>query len=122
MQKLLTLLFAILFLNTKALKITPYKTKFPKMTYTKIHDISYRGPIYIARKKPYTFMLFTQINKTVSNLINNYIDTVYAMASLPLSLIIINKFNETGDNINETGDNINETGDNINETGDNIDN
>ena len=69
------------------------------MTYTKIHDISYRGPIYIPRKKPYTFMLFTQINKTLSNLINNYIDTVYAMASLPLSFTFINKFNQTGDNI-----------------------
>ncbi len=91
MKKLLTLLFAVLFLSTKAVKINPLNTKFPKMTYTKIHDISYRGPIYIARKKPYTFMLFTQIN--------NYIDTVYAMASLPLSFTFINKFNKTGDNI-----------------------
>ena len=99
MQKLLTLLFAVLFLSTKAFKIPPYNTKFTKMTYTKIHDISYRGPIYIPRKKPYTFMLFRQINKTLSNLINNYIDTVYAMASLPLSFTFINKFNQTGDNI-----------------------
>lgn len=99
MQKLLTLLFAVLFLNTKALKINPLNTKFPKMTYTKINDISYRGPIYVPRKKPYTFMLFTQINKTLSNFINNYIDTVYEMASLPLSFTFINKFNQTGDNI-----------------------
>ena len=99
MQKLVIFLFVILFLTTKALKINPLNTKFPKMTYTKIHDISYRGPIYVPRKKPYTFMLFTQINKTLSNFINNYIDTVYAMASLPLSFTFINKFNQTGDNI-----------------------
>tara|TARA_B100000902_G_C27320687_1_gene924241 strand:- start:7076 stop:7375 length:300 start_codon:yes stop_codon:yes gene_type:complete len=98
MQKLLKFLFVILFLNSKALKITPCNTKFPKMTYTKIHDISYRGPIYVPRKKPYAFMLFTQINKTLPNLINNYIDEVYAMASLPLSFIIINQFNQTYDN------------------------
>ena len=103
MQKLLTLLFTILFLNTKGLKINPLNTQFPKITYTKIHDISYKQPIYIVRKKPYTFMLFTQINKTLSNLINNlinnYIDEVYAMASLPLSFIIINQFNQTYDNV-----------------------
>ena len=107
MLKLVRLLLVTLFLNSKALKITPCNTKFPKMTYTKIHDISYRKPIYIARKKPYTFMLFEEINKTLSkfiynhihNHINNYIDEVYAMASLPLSLIIINNFNATHDNI-----------------------
>ena len=32
MQKLVTLLFAVLFLNTKALKINPLNTKFPKIT------------------------------------------------------------------------------------------
>ena len=107
MQKLLTFIFVIVILNTKSLKITSYKSNFPKMTYTKIHYISYRRPIYIARKKPYTFMLFEKINKTLSkfiynhihNHINNYIDEVYAMASLPLSLIIINNFNATHDNI-----------------------
>ena len=102
MQKLLTFIFVIVILNTKALKITSYKNNFPKMTYTKIHDISYRTPIYVQQKKPDTFMLFTQINKTLSNLINNlinnYIDQVYAMASLPLSFIIINQFNQTYDN------------------------
>ena len=97
MQKILILLLTISFLYGKnnAFKINPQMSKFPKMTYNKIYDISYKKPIYIYQKKPYTFMLFKQINKIFSTFVNNYIDQVYAMGSLPLSFIIINKLNET---------------------------
>ena len=99
MQKILILLFTISFLYEKnyAFKINPQKSKFPKMTYNKIYDISYRKPIYIYQKKPYTFMLFKQINKIFSTFVNNYIDHVYAIGSFPLSFIIINKLNETNE-------------------------
>ena len=73
MQKLLILLFAILFLNTKALKINPLNTQFPKITYTKIHDISYRGPIYFKRKRPFVVTLIKQLN----NLTNDFINELY---------------------------------------------
>lgn len=101
MAKILNLVFAICFLviNTDGLKVNPNKSNFPKMKYTKIHSISYRKPIYLAKKKPYTFKIVSLINKTVSNVINNYIDEVYAMAYLPLSFIILDNFNKSDDNI-----------------------
>ncbi len=97
MAKTLTLLFTMCFLYGKSNSfiINPQKSKFPKMTYNKIYDISYKRPIYIFQKKSYTFMLFKQVNKILSTFVNNYIDQVYAMGSLPLSFIIINKLNET---------------------------
>ena len=65
------------------------KKPFPKMTYTKIYDISYRGPIRIRKKEPYTFNLIKKIN----NCINNYVDNIYAMASFPLSYNFITLLN-----------------------------
>ena len=102
MAKTLTLLFTMCFLYGKSNSfiINPQKSKFPKMTYNKIYDISYRKSIYISQKKPYILMLFKQINKTLSTFVNDYIDEVYAMGSFPLSFITINKLNETNDNIN----------------------
>ncbi len=100
MQKILSLLFTIclLYQKSNAFTINPQPTKFPKMTYNKIYHISYKKSIF--QKKPYTFILFKQINKILSTFINNYIDQVYAMGSLPLSFIIVNKLNQS----NQTND------------------
>ena len=100
MSKLLTLLLISLFNNTISFKIKPIINKnFPKISYTKIHDISYRSSNYIGRKRPYTFYAIKQLNKTISNYINNcvnnYIDEVYCMASFPLSFVFVRKSNNT---------------------------
>ena len=99
MQRNLVLLICIIIFNSTAFKIKPSVTKFPKISYTKIHDISYRRPLYIRKKRPYILNLFNQINNTISYIfhqhINNYIDEVYAMASLPLSFNFINNYNKT---------------------------
>jgi len=119
MLLIVRLLLISLFIGGKGLRINPSNKKFPKITYTKIHDISYRGPIYVSRKKPYTFMLFAQLDKILSKFVNNYIDHVYSMASLPLSFIIINKLNITNDNNNNNNNNSNYSNymdnDNLNE-------
>lgn len=94
-SKIKILIFIIVSSNTFAFNINPSPKKFPKISYTKIYDISYRKPIYIPRKKPYIFYLVKQINETVYNIINNYIDEVYGMAIFPLSFIIPNKLNKT---------------------------
>ena len=93
------LLFIIVSSNTLAFNINPSPKKFPKISYTKIHDISYRKPIYIPRKRPYIFYLVKQINETVYNIINNYIDEVYGIAIFPLSFTIPNKLNLTNDTL-----------------------
>lgn len=72
MMQILT--FIILSSYSFGFNINPSPKKFPKIYYTKIHDISYRKPIYIPRKRPYIFNLVKQINETVYNIINNYID------------------------------------------------
>ena len=75
-----------------AFQIKPITSKkIPKISYTKIHDISYKSPIYIHRKRPFTFRLF----KEISDAINNYINETYAMASFPLSYNFANRFNKT---------------------------
>lgn len=58
--------------------------------YTKISDISYKRPIYIVKNKPKSLVLL----KKIYNLLNNYIDGVYAMASLPLSFTFTNRLNK----------------------------
>jgi hypothetical protein len=87
--KLLTI---ILLSITTAFQIKPtYSKPFPKISYTNIHDISYYKPIYIRRKRPHTFNIICQLY----NYINNYIDEVYALASIPLSYNFISKLNTT---------------------------
>lgn len=91
MKRVLLVVMYILFV--KGFSVKPnIKKSFPKITYTKINDISYRGPRRIRRKnKPYTFILIKKIN----NSINNYLDNAYAMASFPLSYNFANGFNKT---------------------------
>jgi len=67
------------------------KKSFPKITYTKIHDVSYRVPIRIRRMEPFAFTLVKQIR----NIFTNYINERYAMASFPLSYNFANQLNET---------------------------
>ena len=56
---------------TNAFQIKPITSKkIPKITYTKIHDISYKSPIYIHRKRPFTFQLFKEISDAINNYIN----------------------------------------------------
>ena len=80
----------ILFVNAFTIKPN-IKKSFPTIKYTKIHDISYRGPIYIKKREPFTFTLVKQ----VGNFISNYINESYAMASFPLSYNFAHLFNET---------------------------
>ena len=77
---------------TNAFQIKPITSKkIPKVSYTKIHDISYKSPIYIHRKRPFAFRLV----KEMSDTINNYINETYAMASLPLSYTFSTSYNKT---------------------------
>lgn len=94
MKRVLLVVMYILFV--KGFSVKPnIKKPFPKMTYTKINDISYLGPRRIRRKnKPYTFILIKKIN----NSINNYLDNVYAMASFPLSYNFATPSNTTINN------------------------
>ena len=77
------LFMLIMILTTNAFNLEPkIPQKFPKPSYTKIHDISYRRPLYIRKnKRPFVFSLIREIH----NIISNSIDEVYAMASLPLA-------------------------------------
>ena len=63
--------------------------------YTKISDISYKRPIYSIKSKPYSFVII----KKIYNSFNDYIDGVYAMASLPLSFTFTNRLNKDYNNI-----------------------
>ena len=77
---------------TNAFQIKPITSKkIPKISYTKIHDISYKSPIYIRRKRPFAFQLI----KEITNIISDYINETYAMASFPLSYNFANQYNET---------------------------
>ncbi len=71
-----------------------YHKQFPKIQYTKIHDISYRRPIYIYKKRPYALNLFKDMNKIV----NNQITEIYAMGSFPLSFTFSKLLNNSSNN------------------------
>ncbi len=77
------LFMLMMILTTNAFNLEPkIPQKFPKPSYTKIYDISYRRPLYIRKnKRPFVFSLI----KDIHNIISNSIDEVYAMASLPLA-------------------------------------
>jgi len=64
--------------------------QFPKISYTKIHNISYNKPIFIRRKRPYTFVMI----KKIGDYFTNYIDEVYAMGSYPLSYNFSNELDK----------------------------
>lgn len=90
MRFLIMIVIVISLANAFQIKPNTSK-KIPKIYYTKIHDISYKSPIYIHRKRPFTFQLF----KEISDAINNYINETYAMTSFPLSYNFANQYNET---------------------------
>ncbi len=54
-------------LQTDGYQIKPTVKKFPKVSYTKIYDISYKKPIIIRQKKSYTLSLINEISKTIFN-------------------------------------------------------
>tara|TARA_E500000178_G_scaffold352787_1_gene417010 strand:+ start:1980 stop:2246 length:267 start_codon:yes stop_codon:yes gene_type:complete len=54
--------------------------KFPKISFSKIHNINYNRPLYISQK-PYTINLI----KSAFNFIDNILYEPFAMASFPLS-------------------------------------
>lgn len=89
----LAIIMIILLSTIHAFQIKPITTKkFPKASYTKIHDISYRAPIRIRRRiEPSVFTLVKQIG----DIITNYINETYAMASFPLSYNFANQYNQT---------------------------
>ena len=91
MKKAIIILL-LLYTNVFGFQIKPIKSKkFPKVSYTKIHDISYKAPIRIRRMKP---MVFTLV-KNIGDFITNYINESYAMASFPLSYNFAVKINTT---------------------------
>ena len=78
MLKVLMILLTI----TSGFQIKPITSKkIPKVSHTKIHDISYKSPIRVRRMEPFAFRLV----KEMANTINVYINETYAMASFPLS-------------------------------------
>ena len=80
-MKVYLILFIILS-TVSTFDIKPRITnQYQKKSYIKINDISYKSPIYIRRKRPFAF----QLVKEMTDIINNYINETYAMASLPLS-------------------------------------
>jgi hypothetical protein len=90
------LILFILLSNVSAFKINHITSKkFPKVSYTKFHDISYRSPIRIRRMEPFVFVLFKQMKKLFTDIIDNYINETYAMASLPLSYTFPVLYNKT---------------------------
>ena len=90
-MKVYLILFIILS-TVSTFDIKPIITnQYQKKSYIKINDISYKSPIYIRRKRPFAF----QLVKEMTNIINNYINETYAMASLPLSYNFANRYNET---------------------------
>lgn len=93
------LIFIIVVSNTIAFIIKPSPKKFPKISYTKIYDISYRKPIYIPRKRLYIFNMVKQLNQKIYGGINDYIDEVYSMAIFPLSFTIPNRLNKTNNTL-----------------------
>ena len=79
MNKLI--IFVVLFSITLGFKTIPNaNNNFPKISFSKIHDINYNKPVYISQK-PYTVNLI----KSVFNLIDNIFYEPFAMASFPLS-------------------------------------
>ena len=86
------LILFIIVSNIHAFQIKPITSKKnPKVSYTKIHDISYKSPIRVRRMEPFAFRLI----KEMTNIINDYINETYAMASLPLSYNFANQYNKT---------------------------
>lgn len=90
-MKVYLILFIILS-NVNTFDIKPRITnQYKKKSCTKINDISYKYPIYIRRKRPFAF----QLVKDMTNIINDYINETYAMASLPLSHTFSTTYNKT---------------------------
>ncbi len=88
----LTIIMFLLLSNTYTFQIKPITSKkISKVSYTKIYDISHKAPIRIRRMEPFVFRLVKQIH----NLITNYINETYAMASFPLSYNFAVKINST---------------------------
>jgi 5'(3')-deoxyribonucleotidase len=86
------LILFIIVSNIHAFQIKPIiSKKIPKVSHTKIHDISYKSPIRVRRMEPFAFRLI----KEMTNIINVYINETYAMASLPLSYNFANQYNKT---------------------------
>lgn len=73
MKLYLILLLFILSTNGFQIKYSP--KNFPKISYTRIHDISYKKPLVYRKKKSFTFTLinniFLYINNTFLPNINN---------------------------------------------------
>jgi len=90
------LILFIIVSNIHAFQIKPITSKKnPKVSYTKIHDISYKSPIRVRRMEPFAFQLVKEMSNTINNYINNYINESYAMASLPLSYTFPVLYNKT---------------------------
>lgn len=93
MNKLI--IFVVLFSITLGFKTIPnVNKKFPKISFSKIHDNYYNKPIYISQK-PYTVNLI----KSLFNLIDNIFYEPFAMASFPLSYSFPILFNLTEFNL-----------------------
>ena len=91
---MLLIILLLVMLNKSHEYDIKYNKQFPKIQYIKIHDISYRRPIYIYKKRPYALNLFKDINKIV----NNQLTEIYAMGSFPLSFTFPKLLNNNSTN------------------------
>ena len=90
-MKIVIIIMAII-LNISGFQIQNNRVKlFPKPSYTKIHDISYKAPIYIRRNRPFAFQLI----KDISYIISNYVNDSHAITSESLYYIFSTQFNKT---------------------------
>jgi hypothetical protein len=95
MVSILKILILSSIITTKSFCIKYSNKNIKNRYYTKISDISYKRPIYIVKSKPYSLLII----KKIYNSFNDYIDGVYAMASLPLSFTFTNRLNKDYNNI-----------------------
>ena len=89
-MKIILIILILLSMSTAFQFQSSSQKQFPKISYTKIHNISYNKPIFIRRKRPYTFVMI----KKIGDYFTNYIDEVYAMGSYPLSYNFSNELDK----------------------------
>lgn len=68
----LFLILIILISNSNGFKILPASHKFPKISFSTIHDISLKKPLVYRPKKSIVLKIIKNIDKLYDTLINNH--------------------------------------------------
>ncbi len=72
----LFLILILLLSSSKAFKLTTRSPGFPKLAYTKIHDISYKQPLVYRKKKSIALKIIKDISQFYDTyLINQFNNT-----------------------------------------------